>query len=379
MSDYAEPEAHEGRVDLGDWLRVPAAAEGFSADRGPFATYLTRLSAEFSQDRWLYVAVIGYAAFGALMAGMFGFGERYKPFLYVLTWLEASVAMLVPGFVIVAAAMAIVANRSAPLSGFLRELKQALHPRIVAGLVLFCATVVFYGSFTSIKNMLPDLTGFTWDKTLADVDQALHFGVDPTLFLGTIIPAKFAMMIDFFYGRGWSLLMLATTMCAAVSTRYAHLRTRYFMTYFICWIVVGNLLAGLFLSGGPCYYALLTGDYSRFADLPTMMLGTYSPRYQQYLWNLYQTKVTGFGTGISAFPSMHLATVTLIALYLWSINRSLGIFGIAFTLLILIGSIRLGWHYAIDGYVAILVTLVAWKAVGWAERRPAALASTSAI
>lgn len=31
----------------------------------------------------------------------------------------------------------------------------------------------------------------------------------------------------------------------------------------------------------------------------------------------------------------------------------------------MIGSVHLGWHYAIDGYVSILAVIVIWKAVGW--------------
>jgi hypothetical protein len=34
----------------------------------------------------------------------------------------------------------------------------------------------------------------------------------------------------------------------------------------------------------------------------------------------------------------------------------------------LIGSVALGWHYAIDGYAAILITCALWAIVGWALR-----------
>jgi len=27
--------------------------------------------------------------------------------------------------------------------------------------------------------------------------------------------------------------------------------------------------------------------------------------------------------------------------------------------------VALGWHYAIDGYASIILTLVVWKVVGW--------------
>ena len=39
-----------------------------------------------------------------------------------------------------------------------------------------------------------------------------------------------------------------------------------------------------------------------------------------------------------------------------------------FCILIMIGSVHLGWHYAIDGYVSVLAVIAIWKAVGWALR-----------
>lgn len=38
----------------------------------------------------------------------------------------------------------------------------------------------------------------------------------------------------------------------------------------------------------------------------------------------------------------------------------------------MIGSVHLGWQYAIDGCMSILLTIVIWRAVGWLLDRPAA-------
>lgn len=59
-------------------------------------------------------------------------------------------------------------------------------------------------------------------------------------------------------------------------------------------------------------------------------------------------------------PSMHVA---LVALYFFALrkksNLTRWIVG-GFALAILIGSVHLGYHYAIDGYVSILVTGLLW-------------------
>ena len=59
-------------------------------------------------------------------------------------------------------------------------------------------------------------------------------------------------------------------------------------------------------------------------------------------------------------PSMHNATAVLLALVGWKISRPLGIGLTAFAVLILLGSVHLGWHYAIDGYFALVLALASW-------------------
>lgn len=87
---------------------------------------------------------------------------------------------------------------------------------------------------------------------------------------------------------------------------------------------------------------------------------------QDYLWQGYVTQVNGIGSGISAMPSMHVSIAVLMALCTYRLNKTLGYFACAFAVIIQIGSVHLGWHYAVDGYFSVLSTLAIWKAVGWA-------------
>jgi hypothetical protein len=70
---------------------------------------------------------------------------------------------------------------------------------------------------------------------------------------------------------------------------------------------------------------------------------------------------------------MHLSMATLVALVLARRHRLLVAPAILFVAFILVGSVHLGWHYAVDGYASILGTLGLWWAagawLGW--RRPA--------
>ena len=77
-------------------------------------------------------------------------------------------------------------------------------------------------------------------------------------------------------------------------------------------------------------------------------------------------------------PSMHNATAVLFALLGWQVSRAHGIALTFFAILIFIGSIHLGWHYAIDSYAGIAIACVTWWVAGkiatWTHNRPAALA-----
>jgi len=61
---------------------------------------------------------------------------------------------------------------------------------------------------------------------------------------------------------------------------------------------------------------------------------------------------------------MHVAGATLFALLGWRTNRFLGIALSVNVGLILIATVFLGWHYAVDGYAAIVGTVAIWWIVG---------------
>ena len=70
-------------------------------------------------------------------------------------------------------------------------------------------------------------------------------------------------------------------------------------------------------------------------------------------------------------PSMHVAASMLSFLYMRSVNRTLGILSGIYGLAILICSVILGFHYAIDGYFSILAVLLIWffckRVLGYTE------------
>jgi membrane-associated phospholipid phosphatase len=87
---------------------------------------------------------------------------------------------------------------------------------------------------------------------------------------------------------------------------------------------------------------------------------------QNWLWDVYVgNKSTAFFGGISAMPSLHVAISFLFTLTTFRLNKSIGVVLFLYTLLIQIGSVLLGWHYAVDGYLSIVLTFCIWKSVDY--------------
>jgi hypothetical protein len=57
---------------------------------------------------------------------------------------------------------------------------------------------------------------------------------------------------------------------------------------------------------------------------------------------------------------MHVAIPVLLAGTGWRIHRVAGWALTVFAVLILLGSVHLAWHYAVDGYVSIVAVPLLW-------------------
>ena len=84
---------------------------------------------------------------------------------------------------------------------------------------------------------------------------------------------------------------------------------------------------------------------------------------KEYLWQAY-TGQHNLPGGISAMPSMHNAQVALFVAFAYSLDRRFGHAMLVYAVLIFVGSIHLGWHYAVDGIVGIAAALAVWWVCG---------------
>ena len=243
---------------------------------------------------------------------------------------------------------------------------------VVAVIAALIATLAFHSAFGLIKTSMPYVVPFWADPFFAWLDNVLHFGVDPWRLshdLGALLPMEWLLPA---YLSVWAFPALCIPVfLAAFDSDPARVR-RFILLYILSWALVGNLLALVFNSAGPVFYdRLLGGD--RFAEMLSVLsasplAATKIPAIQENLWTVYIENGQAFGSGISAFPSVHVSVAMVTGLYAIERSRWVAPFGVLFVAVILFLSVYTGYHYAVDGYVSILVM---WGLWAWLRRRDA--------
>ena len=256
-----------------------------------------------------------------------------------------------------------------PIPALLKDLRQFLGSgaRMANGLPMVIIMVFFMYVFVGVKASIPDLNPYSWDHYFSELDRTLHFGVLPWQWLQPILGhpvITFAININY---NGWFMVMWMTWVYFAFVERPSVLRTRFFLSFFLMWILIGGILAIVFASAGPCYYGRLGLSPDPYAGLMTYLRGVnqilpvWAIPVQDLLWQGHIGKSAI--DGISAMPSMHNGSALLFALAGYQVSRFAGRLLSVHAILIFIGSVHLGWHYAVDSYLAWALTLVIWFAI----------------
>lgn len=238
--------------------------------------------------------------------------------------------------------------------------------------------------FESLKKAIPTILPFCYDTLFMKLDYILHFNHHPWSLLSPILSNTLVIrVIDSLYITWFFSLNLFTFWLSWSNRR--KLRMQFFMTNLLIFFIIGSLLATVFSSAGPCYYENVTGITQQNPYKPLMdklhsfednnpskdqdkLIDDNSPiialQLQDKLWDNYINKGNEYFHYISAMPSVHVACATLFALTISGVNIYLAILFWIYWALIQIGSVILGWHYAVDGYFATILTIGLWKMSG---------------
>lgn len=257
--------------------------------------------------------------------------------------------------------------------------REALLWRLPGAIIVSFICGVFFLTFTMIKTSMTFAVPFYAGPALAEIDRMLHFGIDPWQIAHMASPwidADKAVMI-------YTAIWFAPAMYFPVLLRlFDHDETRierFVVLFAFVWIMLGNIGAIAFMSEGPVFFDRVNGGETFLPMLLALegsgVRASDAGRIQQFLWDMHSTSGLTAGTGISAFPSVHVAMVTVIAVYAVERVRSMQIPAILFVATYQFLSVYLGWHYAVDGYASILAVLAMNR---WLRRRKFALGPQSA-
>jgi len=227
----------------------------------------------------------------------------------------------------------------------------------------------FFSVFSSLKSNITHFAYFYTDRFLMELDRTIHFGRHPWELLQPVFGyPTITQLIDLLYVF-WFYAVFAVCFWMAISRRRS-LRVQFFLSFFLTWIVLGNILAAILSSAGPCYYGNVVDGANPYASLMAYLAASgYGPDAplisilnQSRLWDSFVSGVPlEFGGGISAMPSLHVAIAFLFVLLGFRVNKFLGVLFSFYALAILVGSVHLGWHYAVDGYFAIVLVWMIWR------------------
>lgn len=206
-------------------------------------------------------------------------------------------------------------------------------------------------TFMWTKPLLNYLVPFWADPLLADLDKAIFLGNDPWQFLTQLNTTAMAI----FYHRGWFAMMLIVLIIVLASAPSAK-KSATMLTYFLLWSVIGPVIHILLPAAGPIFFADL-GYGDRFSSLESV---PETKEVAVYLWNIYAGQGFGPGSGISAMPSLHIATTAWMVIATWIFARWMFLLMLLAGLLIFLLSISLGWHYAADGIVGAIAAAVCY-------------------
>jgi hypothetical protein len=230
-------------------------------------------------------------------------------------------------------------------------------------------------TFNIYKQVELPAAGFRAEPYLANADQLL-LGADAWRFTHWMFASPWATeVLDLAY-HAWFLPMTLGVVLCSFARPGSRLALRYLTSYLLLWIILGTLVAYLVPASGPCFYQYFQPDGARFSQLTGVLAqqdlflrqhglhGLRAVEYQHLLLHDYRASTLALGAGISAMPSLHNAMAVLFACAAYHADRRIGRLFTAYAVLIWIGSIHLGWHYAVDGIVAAALTIAIWKLTG---------------
>lgn len=315
---------------------------------------------------WLILLLVAlHMAATVTLSRVYGFDVRFGFFWQMLIF---AATYAVVGGVMVLGRLA--RRPQNPLQDLIRDVSQSRPgERIAVAFPALFALSLFGSSFGALKSAIPQMHPYTWDATFAAWDVAIH-GQDAWKLIHPYVGHPWITALLNAAYHLWLLGFNVSLVIACALAPASRLRKQFLIAFILSWGLLGNLAATLLASVGPCFAHPMLGD-GRYDELMAYLHGV-AARYplpalnvQAMLLQEAQQGAAGLGLGISAMPSMHVSISVLLALGVRRLWPNWQWIGWLFMVIIFLGSVHLGYHYAVDGYLSLILTPLIWMASGW--------------
>ena len=275
------------------------------------------------------------------------------------TFLDMGPSVTILGVVLVAGILvrALVAARRGPKRGIAR-LRAFLKSRSLADILRLLAVFVLVSwAYSWLKVVLPLLRpDVLFDPGLYRIETTLHFGVNPGRLLQGLFPyPALWRALDTYYGAFlWTVMAGIAWFSAALSRRD---RARFAAGFTFLWIS-GAWFYTAVPSLGPCY--VLKEDYVEVRAAMPMQSATMDLLFAHYgRIRAFHRHPEGADIspylGVAAMPSLHVGAQAFFMFFARRRSKALFVLFAALTGLTFFTAVVSGWHYAIDGYAALLL------------------------
>ena len=251
-----------------------------------------------------------------------------------------------------------------PIQWFVNDLRSTfLGPsNLLEGAICFLAITIFIAGFAFFKNLIPIFNPFAWDPYFSALDRSIHGGADPWTLIWSVFGSPIATYLLSLAYHIWFVVVYLAIFVAAFDRKNPARGAEFLIAFLLTCIVGGTIMAMVFSSGGPVYFEAF--GYGDTYTEQLRKLETVGRTYTLWVLDVQDSVLLKFREDgislISAMPSMHVASSVVIALFGFSYSRLCGWLLSAFALCVMIGSVHLAWHYAVDGYIGAATAFGCW-------------------
>jgi hypothetical protein len=240
------------------------------------------------------------------------------------------------------------------------------HNALSAMLLLGILFPIFALTQNHFKAMIPIINPFKWDPIFAQLDYHLFLKNSPYTVLPKIFFSQSVLKtIDFWYAHAWFLISMIIIIFLAIHPNRL-IRQKFFISYMLSWMFLGGLLATIFSSVGPIffehfYHTNVNHYHQMWATIQQAQSGNKfnTVQLREIMLSLVHNEKRYIP--ISAFPSLHIASTTIYLLVARELSKPLWRIGLLFWLIIMLGSVLLMWHYAIDSIAGAIGAYGIWR------------------